>query len=584
MNGKQQGDMTKQSAIMQSYTESPVQAASTGSDRPSRPSFQRRTIRPLGAYSIQGIAFLEGDLLALESIRGYLLRVDPLTDNTTIVNTCNVDDFVDATGLAVWEKTIWFAREENVFCCTLDDLTPQLFLTMPYSVDGVAVWENTIYVSSQKEGYISIFERGSKRLITRLPMPGVGAENLTVRGEELWVCDRTEQTVYCLDRATGARQFCVLTPFESPTGLTFVTDPETREDLLYVSYAKEEPYIRDDPNNPEDPYELTFRDRTFAHPLQVYYQPEEHYALSNGYLIEMSYAEELLPLEEINLQNLEWRIALPAETHRQKIRRVEPIGLPFTEEIQEGQRVAVFKFNTLKSHERHIFGWKALLEVRSIKYLFSYDDVDSVPELSAEFRQRYLVDDDELAMDTDVIQQAARAAIGTETNLLRKILKIRNYVYDRLSYGIKPHIDTPDVVLERGVGSCGEYVGVLLALARLNGIACRTVGRYKCPPKADQQNVPLEPDYNHVWIEFYIPGYGWLPMESNPDDVIERGPYPTRFFMGLPWYHAEIGKGIPFETITTADEGVDVSIGELALNHIRFTILGELPPPSGNKS
>ena len=67
-------------------------------------------------------------------------------------------------------------------------------------------------------------------------------------------------------------------------------------------------------------------------------------------------------------------------------------------------------------------------------------------------------------------------------------------------------------------------------------------------------------------------------MESNPDDIIERGPYPTRFFMGLPWYHAEIGKGITFETLGTTDDSVDVSIGELAINHVRFKILGELPP------
>jgi transglutaminase-like putative cysteine protease len=184
-------------------------------------------------------------------------------------------------------------------------------------------------------------------------------------------------------------------------------------------------------------------------------------------------------------------------------------------------------------------------------------------------------------MDTAIVRRAAEEAIGTETNLLRKMYSIRNYVYDQLSYGIKPHIDTPDRVLERGVGSCGEYVGVLLALCRLNGIACRTVGRYKCPPYAEHQHVPLQPDYNHVWLEFYIPGFGWLPMESNPDDIGNYGPYPTRFFMGLCWYHIEIGKGIPFETLTS--KGVrltkeDISIGELAINHIRFTILGELPP------
>jgi transglutaminase-like putative cysteine protease len=158
---------------------------------------------------------------------------------------------------------------------------------------------------------------------------------------------------------------------------------------------------------------------------------------------------------------------------------------------------------------------------------------------------------------------------------------IRNYVYDRLTYGIKPHIDTPDIALKRGVGSCGEYLGILLALSRLNGIACRTVGRYKCPSHPLKRGIPLAPDYNHVWMEFYVPGFGWLPMESNPDDLIEGGPYPTRFFMGLAWYHAEMAKGVPFETLMSGGvplNKTEVAIGDLAINHVSFTILDELEP------
>ncbi|BAU13847.1 transglutaminase domain-containing protein [Leptolyngbya sp. NIES-3755] len=540
-----------------------------------------RSIRPIGAYALYGLAVWYDRMVALDSVRGFLLQINPSNDNTVILNPCNTDQFMDAKGFAIWEDTIWYTKDNNVYFCTFEQFEPQLFISLPYDADGVGVWNSTIYVTSQKLGYIVIYERNTKRKITQFPLPGVGETNLTVRGEELWLSDRIEETVYCLDRATGELQFSMLTPFENPTAIAFLNDANTEQSTLYVSYAGEEAYIRDNPN--ADPnLELTYRDRTFIHPLYFRYYPDERYTLSNGYLIEMSYVEELLPLDEVEIQDLEWRVALPTETHRQKIRSVEAIGLPFTEEIQEGQRVAVFKFSSLKSQERHVFGWKALIEVRGIKYQFSFDDVEKAPALTPEFRDRYLVDDDELAMDTPAIQQAAKEAIGTETNLLRKMLKIRNYVYDRLSYGIKPHIDSPDVVLERGIGSCGEYVGVLLALSRLNGIACRTVGRYKCPAFADRKNIPLEPDYNHVWIEFYIPGYGWLPMESNPDDIVERGPYPTRFFMGLPWYHAEIGKGISFESLRTQGVPVgdlmDISIGDLALNHIRFMILEELPP------
>ena len=548
-----------------------------------------RTIRPIAAAALHGIASQKDTLIAIDATNGYLLQIDPKSDNTTILNANHLPDFLGVTGLALWEDTLWCTQENGVFFCpnaingiSTTDLTPQSFVTLPYPANGVAVWESTVYVTSQKAGYILVFSRETGQEITRFYAPGVGVENITVKGEELWVSDSIEQTVYCLDRATGEIKFSVLTPFECPTGLAFYTDPQTGQDILYVAYAGEEPYLRDNPN--ADPnYELQYRDRTFIHPLYFYYNEAERYALSNGYLMEISYVEEISPLDEVDLENVEWRIALPSETHRQKIRKIEAVGLPFTEEIQDGQRVAVFKFNSLKTGDRYIFGWKALIEVWSIKYRLTPRDAEKLPDLSPELRSKYLTDDDDLAMDTDIILNAAKEAIGSETNMLRKIFKIRNYVYDRLSYGIKPYIDPPDVALERGVGSCGEYLGVLLALARLNGIACRTVGRYKCPPHPELMNLPLQPDFNHVWMEFYLPGFGWLPMESNPDDVVERGPYPSRFFMGLAWYHAEMGKGITFESLKSHGERVnkqEVSIGELSLNHVRFTILEELAPSS----
>jgi transglutaminase-like putative cysteine protease len=546
---------------------------------------QHSTIRPIGVYALSGLAADEDCLLAVDTVRGYLVSVDPQTDNTTILNPYGIADWVGVNGLALWHDTFWFAKGQEVFWCARQTLIPTFFTRMLYPADGVAVWESTVYVSCQKSGYIHLFERTTGEPIRRIPQPGVGPETIAVFGDALWVCDRVEQTVYCLDPATGAIRFSTLTPFSAPTGIAFYQPPEKsaeeptegQEPICYISYADEEPYIRDDPNA-ESPYQLTFRDRTFIHPLSVYHNPAARYTLSNGYLVELSYVEELLPLEAVTLNQIEWRIALPSDTLRQRIRHIEPVGHPFTIEEQEGQKVAVFKFDQLKPHQGGLLGWKAVIEMYSLKYFLSPADLDESLPLPPDFEQRYLVDDDELAMDTATIREAAKEAIGTETNVLRKMLKIRNYVYDRLSYGIQPHIDTPDVALERGVGSCGEYVGVLLALARLNGIACRTIGRYKCPPHPEIRNLPLEPDFNHVWLEFYVPGVGWLPMESNADDTIERGPYPERFFMGLAWYHTEIGKGIPFAKMKADDLPDHLSLGDLAINHIRFRILDELAP------
>lgn len=537
----------------------------------------QRTIRPFAVASLYGIAFNKDSLIAVDPRLGHLLQIDPVNDNTKILNSHQTRDFMDVTGLALWEDTLWLTRDNSVYTCKLDSLGLEHFATLPYPADGVAVWGSTVYVSCERLGKIIVFNRDTGKEIARFYAPGVGIENLAVTEETLLACDTVEQSVYFLDRATGEIQFSVLTPFESPTGIALHTDSNNKQSL-YVSYSSEEPYIRDNPNA-EPNHELTYRDRAFIHPLNYHFNREKRTAVSNGYLLEMSYVEQIDPLEEVYLENLEWRIALPSETERQKLKHVEAVGLPFTEEIIDGQRVAVFKFDTLAPGECHLLGWKAVLEVRSIKYRITPRDVENASPLTTEFINRYLIDDDDLAMDSNIVREAAIEAVGNETNLLRKMYSIRNYVYDKLSYGIKPHIDTPDIVLDRGIGSCGEYVGVLLALCRLNGIACRTVGRYKCPPYAEKKGVPLQPDYNHVWLEFYIPGFGWLPMESNPDDVGRDGPHPTRYFMGLSWFHIEIGKGISFETLSSQGKRIekeDASIGELAINHIRFNIVEEL--------
>jgi transglutaminase-like putative cysteine protease len=533
------------------------------------------TILPIGVYALSGLATEGNRLLAIDTVRGYLVSIDPDTNNTIILNRHHVSDWIGVTGLTLWEDTFWFAKGQEVLSCNRQTLDPTIFTRLPYPVTGVAVWESTLYVSCQKSGYIHVFDRHTGELLNKLPQPGVGTETLTVAKDALWVCDQAEQTVYCLDRTSGEIKFSALTPFASPTGITFYA-PGEEEPTCYVAYADEEPYIRDDPNA-RSPYQLTFRDRTFIHPLYLHHNAAAHYTRSNGFLVEMSYVEELLPLEAVTLNHVEWRIALPSDTLRQRVRHFEPIGHEFEIEEKEGQKVAVFKFDRINPHQGGLIGWKAAIEMYGLKYSLAPADIDDSLTLPTELAH-YLVDDDDLAMDTETMRQAAKEAAGTETNVLRKMLKIRNYVYDRLSYGIQPHIDTPDVALARGVGSCGEYVGVLLALSRLNGIACRTIGRYKCPAYPDRRNLPLQPDFNHVWLEFYVPGVGWLPMESNMDDTIERGPYPQRFFMGLAWYHTEIGKGISFEKMKAADKPDHISMGDLAINHIRFRILDELIP------
>ena len=261
----------------------------------SKRKLTQRTIRPLCAAEIYGITFIKDTLIAIDQRKGFLLSIDPVSDNTKVLNPHQVREFTGVTGLSLWEDTLWVTRDNSVYLCSLNSLGLEHFVTLPYPADGVAVWESTVYVSCQKIGGILIFDRNTRKQITQFYAPGVGVENLAVSEETLWVCDRTEQTVYALDRATGEIKFSVLTPFESPTGIAVHTDDEGQQSL-YIAYASEEPYIRDTPN--ADPtFELAYRDRTFIHPLKYSYDEHKRVGLSGGYRIEMSYVEEISPLD-----------------------------------------------------------------------------------------------------------------------------------------------------------------------------------------------------------------------------------------------------------------------------------------------
>ncbi|MFM6277210.1 MAG: YncE family protein, partial [Dolichospermum sp.] len=174
---------------------------------------QQRIIRPITAATLHGIAFTENRLIAIDTIKGHLLEIDPLNDNSKIINPHQVRGFKEVTGLAMSQDYLWVTRGNSVYLCKLTSLGLEHFVTLPYPADGVAVWESTVYVSCQRLGYILIFDRDTRKEITRFYAPGVGIENLAVTEETLWICDRTEQTVYSMDRATGEVRFSVLTPF-----------------------------------------------------------------------------------------------------------------------------------------------------------------------------------------------------------------------------------------------------------------------------------------------------------------------------------------------------------------------------------
>lgn len=55
--------------------------------------------------------------------------------------------------------------------------------------------------------------------------------------------------------------------------------------------------------------------------------------------------------------------------------------------------------------------------------------------------------------------------------------------------------------LERGSGTCSEYANVYVAIMRNMGIPARFISGY------------IYGEGYHAWAEFYLKGYGWIPVD-----------------------------------------------------------------------
>ena len=530
-------------------------------------------LRPFCFENLQGLAIYRDDkFVILDSKKGYLATIDS-NNNTTIINSKITEQFRNASGIDYYEKEIWFAKNKRILKIKDDFLSdPEVFVILEAKVTGVVTTKTEVYVATTNN-QVHVFENDSDgkqpKNLRSFNSPGIGADDLTFYKGNLWICDSAEQTVYCLDPDKGKVKFSLLVPFEFPTGIAFFNDQ------LYIAYCNEEFSICDQGSGETLDLAASSKNRNFIHQLHFQNNEQEHYTLSGGYLIEVSYVEEIYPVE--SSQDIDgkfkWWIGLPNNSKRQELIDTKPIGRDFKIEQIDDQKFAVFSFNELKREERHLLGWQALVKVHAIKYNLKpeYITDDYIPP---DIKEKYLKDDDDLAMDTEIVQKAAIKATKGAKNIFDKVLKIRNYVYEQLSYKMEGSIDPPDVVLRRGNGSCGEYLGVLMALTRLNNIPSRKAGRYKVPYykiNPETREVPVEPDFNHVWLEFYVPGYGWIPMESSADDD-KFGDWTMRYFMALQWYHIDLQRGLSFEKLT----GSTVFVGDLSINHIRFRIIEEL--------
>ena len=109
--------------------------------------------------------------------------------------------------------------------------------------------------------------------------------------------------------------------------------------------------------------------------------------------------------------------------------------------------------------------------------------------------------------------QTARQVVGGQTNPYWAAYSAYLWVMHHMTYRSVPGLQGAKFALDKGYGECGDYAALFVALCRVVGIPARpVVGRW----------ARSSPGGWHVWSEFYLPGYGWIPVDAERADGTGR--------------------------------------------------------------
>ena len=114
-------------------------------------------------------------------------------------------------------------------------------------------------------------------------------------------------------------------------------------------------------------------------------------------------------------------------------------------------------------------------------------------------------------------RELALTIVGGETNPYRQAKLFYDYIIDHIDYSFMAHsyyeaVQIPEsvVVFENGYGDCGSQSMFFSALCRSIGIPARTTGGFQL--FGDQLG-------SHFWAEFYLPEYGWIPVDTSAGQI-----------------------------------------------------------------
>lgn len=120
---------------------------------------------------------------------------------------------------------------------------------------------------------------------------------------------------------------------------------------------------------------------------------------------------------------------------------------------------------------------------------------------------------------SDEIRATAKKVVGSEKNPYLAAKKLYDYILKEIKYSYMPHMaawprgERESVYVHRlKRGDCGAQAMYFSAMCRSLGIPARTTGGWQL----------FTGNFaGHFWAEFFLPNYGWIPVDPTAADIAD---------------------------------------------------------------